>query len=142
MKTKAFKTLKYLIVGIFFGIIMTKSEIISWYRIQEMFRFDSFHMYGIIGTAISLGMLGIFLIKKLKVKNVYGEDIVFTDKNRSIPRYLIGGIIFGLGWAVTGVCPGPVFVLLGHGYTIFLVTLLSAVIGTFVYGLLRDKLPH
>jgi uncharacterized membrane protein YedE/YeeE len=136
------KDIKYIIPGILFGIIMTKSEAISWFRIQEMFRFESFHMYGIIGTAVILGVLLVFTIKKLKVKNVEGTEIDFNDKQMSISRYLIGGTIFGLGWAMTGACPGPMFTLIGHGIWTILLVILSAVLGTYVYGLLREKLPH
>lgn len=136
------KYLKYLVLGIVFGIIMAKAEIISWYRIYEMFRFDSFHMYGIIGSAVVLGILMVFIVKKLKLKNIYGEQIQFSPKNMSIPRYLIGGTIFGMGWALVGACPGPMFVLLGAGYWSILIVIVSAIFGTFLYGILRDKLPH
>lgn len=136
------KAIKYIIAGIFFGIIMTKSEVISWFRIQEMFRFQSFHMYGIIGSAVAIGILANFLIKKYHLKSIYGQPIVFNDKKRSIPRYLIGGIMFGLGWAMTGACPGPLYVLIGHGFGVILIVLASALLGTYVYGLLRDRLPH
>lgn len=136
------KYIKYLFVGILFGIIMTKSEAVSWYRIQEMFRFESFHMYGIIGTAVILGAIMVALIKKSKAKNLAGEEIEFSPKNMSIPRYLIGGTIFGLGWAMTGACPGPMFTLVGHGFASLLVVIGSAVLGTFVYGLMRKHLPH
>ena len=136
------KVIKFLLAGLLFGIIMTKSEAISWYRIQEMFRFQSFHMYGIIFSATAIGIVAILIIKKFKLKNIYGEPIRFNDKAMSVPRYLIGGTIFGLGWALTGACPGPIFVLIGHGYTVVLMVLFSALLGTFVYGLLRSKLPH
>ena len=136
------KALKYIFTGILFGIIMTKSEAISWFRIQEMFRFQSFHMYGIIGSALALGMLFTYLIKKLKLKDIKGNPIIIPDKQMSVTRYLVGGIIFGLGWALTGACPGPIFVLIGHGFGIISVVLLSAVLGTFVYGLVREKIPH
>lgn len=136
------KFIKYLIPGILFGIVMTKSEAVSWFRIQEMFRFESFHMYGIIGTAVILGIILVAVIKKLHGKNLEGETIKFNPKNMSIPRYLIGGIIFGLGWAMTGACPGPMFTLLGQGVWAILLVIGSAIIGTYVYGLLRTKLPH
>ncbi|HRI26569.1 MAG TPA: YeeE/YedE thiosulfate transporter family protein [Chitinophagales bacterium] len=136
------KLLKFFLLGILFGIIMTKSEVISWFRIQEMFRFQSFHMYGVIGTAVGLGVIIVALIKKFKLKNNEGAQIVFNPKAFSIPRYLFGGIIFGLGWALTGACPGPIFVLIGNGYVVFIAVALSALLGTFTYGLLRDKLPH
>ncbi len=121
---------------------MSKAEIISWYRIYEMFRFESFHMYGVIGSAVILGVLSVFLIKKFKLKSIEGEEITFTPKNKSITRYLVGGTIFGLGWAMTGACPGPMFVLLGKGIWPILLVILGSVIGTFLYGMFRDKLPH
>lgn len=121
---------------------MVKAEIISWFRIIEMFRFESFHMYGIIGSAVILGVIGVFVIKKTKAKSIYGNAIKFDSKSMSIPRYLIGGIMFGLGWALVGACPGPMFVLLGAGYLPILIVLISALLGTFTYGVLREKLPH
>ena len=136
------KFIKYILLGIFFGITFTKAEIISWYRIYEMFRFESFHMYGVIGSAVVLGLLVVQFIKRKKVKDVAGNEIVFTPKAFSIPRYLIGGTIFGLGWAMTGACPGPMFVLLGNGVLAIAVVIAFAVLGTFVYGMVRDKLPH
>lgn len=136
------KLIKYLLIGVLFGIILTKSEVISWYRIQEMFRFQAFHMHGIIISAVVLGAIGIQIIKRFNVKDFYGNPIVFNDKEMSIPRYLIGGIIFGLGWALTGACPGPMVALIGYGYWVFVAVLLAAVLGTFAYGLVRDKLPH
>jgi len=136
------KLLKFLLLGIFFGIIMTKSEVISWFRIQEMFRFQAFHMYGVIGTAVILGVIVVALIKKIKLKSTEGNPIEFHDKAFSIYRYLFGGIIFGLGWALTGACPGPIFVLIGNGYVVFILIALSAIAGTFTYGVIRDKLPH
>ncbi|RIJ34203.1 YeeE/YedE family protein [Pontibacter oryzae] len=136
------KGLKYIIAGILFGIVMSKSEAISWYRIQEMFRFQAFHMYGIIGTAVVLGAIATYLIKKFNMKDYQGNPIIFTPKEKSVPRYLIGGTIFGLGWALTGACPGPMFVNLGYGYWAILVAIVGALIGTYLYGVLRDKLPH
>ncbi|MCC5924440.1 MAG: YeeE/YedE family protein [Crocinitomicaceae bacterium] len=136
------KFLKYLIVGIVFGIVMAKSEAISWYRIQEMFRFQAFHMYGIIGTAVTLGVIGVALIKKLKLRDVQGNPIQFYPKNKSIARYLIGGIIFGLGWALSGACPGPMVVNLGYGFLSFGLVFLFAIFGTYLYGAVKDKLPH
>lgn len=121
---------------------MTKSEAISWFRIQEMFRFHAFHMYGIIGSAVLLGALFVQLIKKYQLKDINSNPIVIVGKQPRFIRYLLGGTIFGLGWALTGACPGSIFVLLGHGFGIFLVVMLSAVIGTLVYGLLKDRLPH
>jgi len=136
------KFIKYIITGILFGIIMSKSEAISWYRIQEMFRFQSFHMFGIIGTAVLSGIFFTWLIKVIKGKDVNGEDIQFPDKERSWKRYLFGGLIFGLGWALTGACPGPIFVLLGQGYAVMLVVILGSLLGTYTYGVFKSKLPH
>ena len=124
------------------GVMMSKSEIISWYRIYEMFRFESFHMYGIIGSSVSIGVMGVWLIKKYKLKDISGSPIQFHDKKKSVPRYLIGGTIFGLGWAMTGACPGPMFTLLGYGVYSIGIVILSAVFGTFLYGLVKEKLPH
>lgn len=134
--------IRFLFIGIFFGIIMTKSQAISWYRIYEMFRFDAFHMYGIIGSAVLLGVAGVALIKKYKLKSTEGTPIVFSPKEMSIPKYLIGGIIFGLGWAMTGACPGPMYTLIGNGFSVILVVLFSAILGTFAYGVVRKWLPH
>ena len=136
------KYLKFVLIGIAFGIVMFKSEAASWFRIYEMFQFQSFHMYGIIGSALVLGVLGTYLIKKYKLKSIDGEPIKFTPKNKSFPRYMFGGILFGLGWALAGSCPGPIYTLVGAGYLPILVTLGGALIGTFIYGLLRHKLPH
>ena len=136
------KFLKYLLVGIFFGILMTKSEAISWYRIQEMFRFQSFHMYGIIGTALMFGIFITTMIKKQQLKSVEGKAITFSDKNKSVSRYLFGGIVFGLGWALAGACPGPIYTLIGNGFSVFIVVLLSALLGILAYGALRNVLPH
>lgn len=138
---KWYHNIKYLVVGIIFGIIFVKAEIISWFRIQEMFRLQSFHMYGVIGSAIVTGMLSIFLIKKFNIKTIYGEPISFTDKKFNKGQ-VIGGLTFGLGWALTGACPGPLFAQVGTGATVVLVVILSAVGGTWVYGKFREKLPH
>lgn len=136
------KYIKYLLIGILFGIVMTKSEAISWFRIQEMFRFQAFHMYGIIGSALVVGVFIVQWIKRSQLKTIRGETIQFSDKQFSIWRYLLGGSIFGLGWALTGACPGPMYTLLGNGFTVFIIVIASALLGTFVYGLLRDRLPH
>ena len=136
------KYLKFILLGVLFGIALAKAEIVSWYRIYEMFRFDAFHMYGVIGSAVVLGVIIVQVIKRSKMKDMYGEPINFNDKNRSIARYLIGGTFFGLGWALVGACPGPMFILLGYGYLPILVVIIGAVLGTYVYGLLRPKLPH
>ena len=136
------KLIKFLLTGILFGIVMTKSEAISWFRIQEMFRFESFHMYGIIGTAVILGAIMVALVKKMQAKTVEGTPIQFNPKQMSIPRYLFGGTIFGLGWAMTGACPGPMFTLLGHGVLSILIVIISSIFGTYLYGVLQSKLPH
>ena len=136
------KYLKYIIAGIVFGIILAKAEVISWYRIYEMFRFDNFHMFGVIGSAIAVGVIGIQLMKSSNLKNINGRPIEFKDKEKSVPRYLIGGIIFGLGWALVGACPGPMFILAGFGYVSILLVILGAYFGTAVYGFVRSKLPH
>lgn len=136
------KFIKFFFVGIIFGIVMTKSEVISWLRIYEMFKFKSFHMYGIIGSAVVLGIIQVLIIKKGRVKTMYGTEIIFTPKAKQWTRYILGGIIFGLGWALIGACPGPMFTLIGTGAWVFLFVIVSATIGTFVYGLLRNKLPH
>lgn len=133
--------IKYLLVGIFFGLVFIKSEVISWFRIQEMFRFESFHMYGIIGSAVLVAMISVWLIKKFQIKTIDGEPIVLADKVFSKGQ-IIGGLLFGFGWALTGACPGPLFAQIGTGATVIIVTLLSAIGGTWVYGRLRDKLPH
>ncbi|MBX9784247.1 MAG: YeeE/YedE family protein [Chitinophagaceae bacterium] len=132
---------KYLVAGIGFGIILVKSEVVSWFRIQEMFRLQSFHMYGVIGSAAVIGIISVFLIKKLKVKSFEGEEIKLEPKKFSKGQ-IYGGLIFGLGWAVTGACPGPLFAQIGTAATVVLVTLLSAIAGTWVYGKFRTKLPH
>ena len=136
-----YHNLKYVIVGSLLGLVFVKAEIISWFRIQEMFRLQSFHMYGIIGSAIVVAMLSIFLIRRYKVKSIYGEDIVIQKKtfNKGV---IYGGLIFGIGWALTGACPGPLFAQVGSGVTVVLVTVLSALLGTWVYGYFRKSLPH
>lgn len=136
------KYLKFILAGILFGVIMTKSEAVSWYRIQEMFRFQSFHMYGIIGTAVVLGSLGVFLIKRFKLKDSQGNPIEFADKDRQWAKYILGGSIFGLGWALTGACPGPMFVNLGYGYLTMGIVIAGSLVGTYLYGLVQHKLPR
>lgn len=135
------KNIKFLVIGVIFGIILMKSEVVSWFRIQEMFRFQSFHMYGIIGTAVLTGMISIFLIKRFRVKTVNGEPIAIKPKKMH-KGALAGGIIFGLGWALTGACPGPLYSLVGGGYLEMGVVLFSAIVGTWAYGMLRNRLPH
>ena len=132
---------RFVVLGIFFGVILVKSEVISWFRIQEMFRFQSFRMYGIIGSAVIVGILSIMLIKKLKLKSIDGEAIELPRKLFSKGQ-VYGGLMFGLGWAITGACPGPLFAQIGAGATVVIITLLSAVAGTWIYGLVREKLPH
>lgn len=136
-----YHNLKYLVLGILFGFIFIKAEVISWFRIQEMFRLQSFHMYGIIGSAILVAMISIFIIKKSNIKTIYGEEIIFHKKKFNKGQ-IYGGLIFGFGWALTGACPGPLFAQIGTGATVVFVTLLSAIAGTWVYGYFRDKLPH
>lgn len=136
------RKLVFLSIGILFGIVMTKSEAISWYRIQEMFRFQSFHMYGIIGVAVVLGALMHFLMKKSSFKSFEGTELSFKDKPKTYTASIFGGTIFGLGWALTGACPGPLYVLLGNGILVIAVVIISALLGAFVYGLLRPRLPH
>jgi uncharacterized membrane protein YedE/YeeE len=136
------KGLRFILAGIIFGIIMTKSEAVSWYRIQEMFRFQSFHLYGIIGTAVILGALSVYVIKKFHIKDSQGNPILFPEKEKSPSKYIIGGLIFGLGWALTGACPGPMFVNIGLGYASFIIVVIGALAGTYLYGLVRDRLPH
>ncbi|MFY0627013.1 MAG: YeeE/YedE family protein [Reichenbachiella sp.] len=136
------KFLKYLVTGIVFGIILSKAEVISWYRIYEMFKFQSFHMYGVIGSAVVLGALMIMGIKKFNIHSIQGDPIVISPKEPGFWKTILGGTIFGLGWAMTGACPGPMFILIGQGFLSFVVMILSATLGTFVYGLVRNKLPH
>lgn len=133
--------IKFFFIGILFGIILIKSEVISWFRIQEMFRLQSFHMYGVIGSAVIVGIISVLLIKKFNIKTIYGEKIVLEDKKFNKGQ-IYGGLIFGLGWALTGACPGPFFAQLGTGATVILVSILSAIAGTWVYGRFREKLPH
>lgn len=134
--------LKFLAVGIFFGIVMYKSEAASWFRIYEMFHFASFHMYGIIGSAVIIGVIGVQIIKRRDLKTVENKAMHLKPKNSGIYRYLIGGIIFGLGWALTGACPGPMFVLAGAGFYSILVVIAGSILGTLAYGILYKKLPH
>jgi uncharacterized membrane protein YedE/YeeE len=141
LEHKWYSNLKYLFVGLAFGIVFVKAEIISWFRIQEMFRLQSFHMYGVIGSAVVVGMISVALIKKFKIKTIHGEKIEFHPKAFNKGQ-VIGGLIFGLGWAVTGACPGPLYAQIGAGAPVIIVTLLSAIAGTWLYGYFRDKLPH
>jgi len=133
--------LKYALVGMLFGVVFIKAEIVSWYRIQEMFRLESFHMYGVIGTAVMVGALSVFLIKKFNIKTIYGEHVNFHPKSFNKGQ-IYGGLLFGFGWAMTGACPGPLFAQIGTGVLATGFTLLSAIAGTWVYGYLRERLPH
>ena len=133
--------IKYLIVGTMFGIVFVKAEIISWFRIQEMFRLHSFHMYGVIGSAVVVGMISVFLIKKFSIKTLSGEKVEFHPKKFQRGQ-IYGGLVFGLGWAITGACPGPLFAQIGSGYLVVIVTLLSAIAGTWTYGYFKDRLPN
>ncbi|WP_348823231.1 DUF6691 family protein [Flavobacterium aestuarii] len=134
--------LKYFLVGFLFGIVLTKSEAVSWYRIYEMFYFQSFHMYGIIGVAVATGIAGVQLIKRKNIKDIKGLPIEIQEKDRGTVRYLLGGISFGLGWALVGSCPGPIFILIGAGFLPVIIVLIGALIGTIIYGALKSKLPH
>ena len=135
------KYIKFLLIGILFGIILSKSEVVSWYRIYEMFKFQSFHMYGVIGSAVVIGIVLMQLFKRGIIKDYQGNPIKVKDKKKGFIRNLVGGSIFGLGWALVGACPGPIFVLIGHGAVSILIVLLAAVLGAFIYGLLAKKLP-
>lgn len=135
--------LKYLLIGTGFGFVLVKSEVVSWFRIQEMFRFDSIHMYGIIGLAVIVGIISVQLIKRNNIKDTAGKPIAIPPKDSSqVTRYILGGAIFGLGWALLGACPGPMFALLGSGLTVMIVPITAAILGTYVYGVIRPKLPH
>jgi uncharacterized membrane protein YedE/YeeE len=136
------KNVKFLVIGVLFGIILSKSEVVSWYRIYEMFKFQSFHMFGIIGSAVVISMVFMQLFKNGRIKNFKGENIITKEKKKGLIRTVVGGTIFGLGWALAGACPGPMFVLVGHGITAILIVILGATIGAFVYGLLSNKLPN
>ena len=136
------KLLKFIFVGFIFGIVLTKSEAVSWYKIYEMFLFQSFHMYGIIGVAIFTGVVGVQIIKRKNLNDIDGKPIEIQDKERGTFRYWIGGLIFGLGWALVGTCPGPIFILIGSGFMTVGLVLIGALLGTFIYGVIKDRLPH
>jgi uncharacterized membrane protein YedE/YeeE len=136
------KNVKFLVIGVLFGIILSKSEVVSWYRIYEMFKFQSFHMFGIIGSGVVVSMVFMQLFKSGRIKNFKGENIITKEKKKGLIRTLVGGTIFGLGWALAGACPGPMFVLVGHGITAILILILGATLGAFAYGSLSKKLPH
>ncbi len=136
------KALRFLITGILFGIILTKTQVISWFRIYEMFRFESFHMYGVIGSAVVLGVIITRMILRTQMKDINDKNIVIPSKERSFMRYMMGGILFGLGWALVGACPGPLFALLGAGYWTIILVIIGSILGTFLYGVFRNNLPH
>lgn len=136
------KYIKYIIVGFIFGVVLTKSEAVSWYRIYEMFQFQSFHMYGIIAVAILTGIIGLQIIKRVQLNNIKDEPFQVADKEEGSIRYWVGGLFFGLGWALVGACPGPIFILIGAGFLPAIVILVGALLGTFIYGVIKDKLPH
>ena len=136
------KFIKFLLVGIVFGIVLTKSEAVSWYRIYEMFHFQSFHMFGIIGTAVVVGVIGVQIIKRNNMKDITGAPIVIPDKKKGFTNYMVGGILFGLGWGLVGTCPGPMYILIGAGFYGIGIVLLGALVGTYLYGILKSKLPH
>ncbi len=136
------RNLKFFILGIFFGIVLTKAQVISWFRIYEMFRFESFHMYGIIGSAVVLGVLIVQYIKRSHLKSVDGIPITIDPKPKTYAASIFGGILFGLGWALVGACPGPIYILIGAGFWVFIVVLIGALLGTFFYGVIKEKLPH
>jgi len=140
-KSGSASLLVFWLLGILFGIILIKAEVVSWWRIQEMFRLQNFHMFGVIGSAIATGMLSIFLIKKFKIKTISGDPIVIEPKKFQKGN-IYGGLLFGFGWAMTGACPGPLFALVGNGAFVMIATLLSAILGTKVYGMVKNKLPH
>lgn len=133
--------LKFLVMGLFFGILLVKSEVISWFRIQEMFHLQTFHMYGVMGSAVITGIISVWLIKHYNIKTISGEKVVIPSKKFNKGQ-IYGGLLFGFGWALTGACPGPMFAQIGTGALVIIVSLLSAVAGTWSYGLLREKLPH
>lgn len=141
VETPTWHNLKYLLFGLLFGIVLIKAEVVSWFRIQEMFRLQSFHMFGVIGSAVMVGAISVFLIKKFKIRSINGEEIILPEKSFNKGQ-IFGGLMFGFGWAMTGACPGPIFAQLGYGASIISVTILSAIVGTWVYGRIREKLPH
>ncbi len=140
-KESVMGNIKYLLVGVLFGIVFVKAEIISWFRIQEMFTLQSFHMYGVIGTAVAVGALSVFMIKKFNIKTIAGEKIIIAEK-KFTKGHIYGGLLFGFGWAMTGACPGPLFAHLGAGFTVAIIVIISAIAGTWTYGYFQDKLPH
>lgn len=140
-KVPLWSNLQYTLYGMLFGIVLIKSEVVSWFRIQEMFKLQSFHMFGVIGSAVAVGALSVFLIRKFNIKTIRGEEIIIPKKQFNKGQ-IIGGLTFGFGWAMTGACPGPLYAQLGYGASTIIVTILMATVGTWVYGLFREKLPH
>jgi len=138
----AVKYIYAILVGMFFSICIVKGEVISWFRIQEMFLFEDFHMFGVIGSAVAVGAISLFLIKKFKIRSINGEDATPPPKPLKPMANIMGGTLFGLGWAMTGACPGPLYALVGYGHTIIIVSIICAIFGVFIYGLIREKLPH
>ena len=136
------RRLIYLLIGVLFGIVLVKSEAASWFRIYEMFQFKSFHMYGMIGSAVGLGIIVTYVIKRFNIKSFFGSEIIIAPKDKGFTRYIVGGSIFGLGWALAGACPGPMFALAGAGFFPILLVIAASIFGTYIYGLLKDKLPH
>ncbi|HRH57502.1 MAG TPA: YeeE/YedE thiosulfate transporter family protein [Chitinophagales bacterium] len=136
------RNIKFLLLGIFFGIVLAKAQVISWFRIYEMFRFESFHMYGIIGSAVVLGIIIVQFIKKNHITSINGTPVIIEPKPKTYKASILGGILFGLGWALVGACPGPIYILIGAGFWSFVVVLIGALLGTFIYGILKEKLPH
>lgn len=141
LQHKWYHNFKYLIVGLLFGIVFVKAQVISWFRVQEMFRLQSFHMYGVIGSAVATGMVSVWLIRRFGLKTIYGEPITFTPKKFNMGQ-VYGGLLFGLGWGLTGACPGPLFAQIGTGSSVVVIVLLRAIAGTWVYGRFRESLPH
>jgi uncharacterized membrane protein YedE/YeeE len=141
IETPTWHNLKYLLFGLIFGIVLIKAEVVSWFRIQEMFRLQSFHMFGVIGSAVVVGAISVFIIKKFNIKSIQGEEIILPEKTFNKGQ-IYGGLLFGFGWAMTGACPGPLFAQLGYGAAAISVTILMAIVGTWVYGKFREKLPH
>lgn len=136
------KSFKFLFIGMIFGVLMYKAQLVSWFRIYEMFRFESFHMFGVIGSGVGLGIVLVQIIKRSKMKSIEGQSIEIAPKDKGWKRYILGGTIFGLGWALSGTCPGPMYVLAGTGAFSILIVIASALLGTLVYGLIMKKLPH
>ena len=136
------KNILALILGTLFGIILVKAEVLSWFRIQEMFAFQSFHMYGIIGSAVVVGALSVWIIRSSGIRSIEGNVIQIKDKAPNYKSAYLGGTVFGLGWAMTGACPGPLYALIGSGTTIMVLAVAAGIVGVYVYAALRDRLPH